>query len=677
MTVNLQTPVQYLKGVGPRAAMLLKKLGVLTVEDLIYFFPRDYDDRTQVALISELTSADYQVIRGEIIDIRQQLTRNHFSVLKLKIADHSGSIQAVSFNQPYLARLFRPGMKLIISGKLEFSSFEGINQFIVRDYEIDTGVNPKIVPLYPLTKGLFPKKLRNIAKTALDNCLADIEEWLPEELRLKHKLCGLCEAIEHLHFPAKLSQTVPARRRLAFDDFFIFQLGLGLRQSRIKAEAGISYNIDQRMLNDLQEALPFKLTSAQERVLKEIQADMQSNHPMNRLLQGDVGSGKTIIAALSSLLAIHNGYQVALMAPTEILAQQHYDKIIRLPGYQKIRVGLLTGATRKNKQVEKLDKHDLIIGTHALIQDKVNFEKLGLVIIDEQHRFGVQQRAQLVKKGVNPDFLVMTATPIPRSLALTLYGDLDRSVIDELPPGRTPVKTYFVPEDKRRGAYEFMRQQIKAGRQVFIVCPLVEESSKVDLKAALDEAERLQRDIFPELTVGLLHGRLKSEAKDQVMKQFKDGQIQILVSTTVIEVGIDIPNATVMVVEHAERFGLSQLHQLRGRIGRGAKQSHCFLLADAKSQESRARIKAMIDSTDGFQLAEVDLKLRGPGDFYGIRQSGLPNFRVADIIMDEKILREARKAAFDLIEEDVNSARNIWQSQGQKVKGAVAGATLN
>lgn len=677
-SIKLDTPVQYLKGVGPKVAKLFKKLGVATIEDLIYFFPRSYEDRTNIKRIGEIQSSDNEVIKGEVISIDHQLTRNRFSVIKAQISDRSGTIQAVWFNQPYLTKLLRKGMRLIISGKVEFSAFDGIMQISVRDFEIDTGVNPKIVPIYPLTEGLYPKKIRSLIEYVLRNHLTEITEWMPKKLIAKYALVDLSEAIQTLHFPEKMAMVESARRRLAFDDFFVFQLGLGLRRSKLKKAKGISFEVDQKVLTEFKSSLPFKLTAAQEKVLADILSDMKSAHPMNRLLQGDVGSGKTIVATLAALVAISNGFQVAIMAPTEILAQQHYTKLSHLLKESKLKVKLLTGSTKRSRKSSTSSvKENLIIGTHALIQEKVSFENLGLVIIDEQHRFGVLQRANLVKKGITPDVLVMSATPIPRSMALTLYGDLDRSIIDEMPPGRPPIKTYFVPENKRKDSYEFMRKLIEEGRQIFVVCPLVEESEKVDLKAAMDEAERLQDEIFPEFKVGLLHGRLKGEEKDKIMKKFAAGKIQILVSTTVIEVGIDIPNATVMVVEHAERFGLAQLHQLRGRIGRGDKQSHCFLLAEAKTQDARTRIKAMLDSNDGFCIAEVDLKLRGPGDYYGTRQSGLPNFRVADIINDDKILKEARTAAFEMIAKDIESARNIWKSQGEKIKGAAAGATLN
>jgi ATP-dependent DNA helicase RecG len=669
---NLHTPVQYLKGVGPKLAKLLKKLSVETIADLIYYFPRGYEDRSQIKPIAGLRPSEFEVIKGEVTSVNHQLTRNRFSVLKLVVSDRSGSIQAVFFNQPYLAKQFRKGMQLIISGKVEFSGYEGTLQLNVRDFEADTGQNPKIVPIYPLTEGVYPKKLRSIIHTALENHLEEITDWMPDGVRRKYGLAELKRSIADLHYPDKLSLVEPAHRRLAFDEFFVFQLGLTLRKKRSKAEPGIVFRIDEQRLFDLKEILPFKLTSAQERVLGDILRDLEKPHPMNRLVQGDVGSGKTVVAALAALMVINDGYQVAIMAPTEILAQQHYEKLVKMLRPFDIDISLMTGSTKKRSA-----NASLYIGTHALIQDKAVYKNLGLVIIDEQHRFGVLQRAALVKKGVRPDVLVMSATPIPRSMALMLYGELDRSVIDEMPPGRTPVETHYVPEGKRRGAYEFMRQKVKEGRQVFVVCPLVDESEKVDLKAAMDEAERLQNDVFPELKVGLLHGRLKAHEKDRIMQEFRAGNINILVSTTVIEVGIDIPNATLMVIEHAERFGLSQLHQLRGRIGRGTEQSYCFLIAETKTPEARARIKAMLDSNDGFKIAEEDLRLRGPGDFCGTRQSGLPNFRVADIINDEKTLQEARTAADGFVAEDVNSARNIWESQGQKAQGASSGAALN
>ena len=660
---KLQTPVQYVKGVGPKLAKVLSRLGVVTVEDLLYLIPRDYEDRREIKPIVKIRPSEFEVVKGEIVDIDHQQTRNRFSILKVYLSDRTATIQAVWFNQPYLERTFRRGMKLIVSGRVEFSTYDGLLQLSVRDYEIDTGENLKIVPIYPLTEGLYPKKMRSVMITALDNYLKYIED------------VKIRKAVHSLHLPDDLKEIEPARYKLAFHELYLFQLGILLRRWKVKEELkGIAFPIEHDQVERFIASLPFKLTAAQERVRQEIFSDLASERPMNRLLQGDVGSGKTVIAALAAFVAIRAGYQAVILAPTEILAQQHFEKVGSFLKTEGIKTRLLTSATGRKEKIKDLLEDDLIVGTHALLEEKVKFRRLGLVIIDEQHRFGVEQRSELIKKGIAPDTLVMTATPIPRSLALTLYGDLDRSIIDELPPGRIPIKTYFVPKNKREDAYEFLRLKIKERRQIFIICPLVEESEDLDLKAAKDEAKRLQEEVFTEFKVGLMHGRLKSDEKEQIMQAFKEGKIDILVSTTVIEVGIDIPNATVMVIEHAERFGLAQLHQLRGRIGRGGEQSYCFLIGDPKSPEAKARMKVMIHTNDGFKIAEEDLRLRGPGEIMGLRQSGLPNFRVADIIRDEKIMLEARQAAADFLAKDPEGARNCWESQRYKIEVAAAGS---
>jgi ATP-dependent DNA helicase RecG len=572
------------------------------------------------------------------------------------VKDGSGAINVTWFNQPFLTRVLKPGIPLFISGKLERDPYSGAMSFIPRDYDVinDGNKDDLIVPKYPLTEGITQKMLRRIIKAAVQGYADSISDPMPDIIKEKFNLPPLKESIMNLHFPKEMKVIANARHRLAFDELLNFELGLFYNRKKIDETSGISFAPDGELVEKFKKKLPFSFTKAQDNVLKEILADMKDSRVMNRMLQGDVGCGKTVVALYAMVTAVQNGYQAAIMAPTEILAGQHYNKISGLVDDIGIEVLLLTGSEKKNRKeiLSKLEsvKPLIIIGTHALIEEQVKFGRLGLVVIDEQHRFGVAQRMALRKKSKKLDLLVMTATPIPRTLALTLYGDLDRSVIDEMPPGRTKVITRYVQEKERAKLYEFVRGQIAAGRQAYVVCPLIEESEKVDLKAAEEEADVLKK-IFPEYKVGLIHGRMKGEQKEKTMSDFLAGKIKILVSTTVIEVGIDIPNSTIMIIEHSERFGLSQLHQLRGRIGRGQEQSYCFLSGEPGSEAAKARIDAMLKTTDGFKIAEADLKLRGPGEFLGVRQSGLPNFRVADIINDEDIIREAREAALMLIQE--------------------------
>jgi ATP-dependent DNA helicase RecG len=651
-----QIQVRYLKGVGPKLAGILSKIGIETAEDLVHYFPREYEDRSNPVPVAKLIPGRESMIKVELEKISAGRTKRNFSIIKGKVKDSTGAVNVTWFNQPFLTRVLKPGISLFISGKLERDPYSGAMSFIPRDYDVinDSNKDDLIVPKYPLTEGITQKMLRRIVKAAVQGYADSISDPMPDIIKKKFNLPPLKESIVNLHFPKEMKVISNARRRLAFDELLNFELGLFYNRKKIDATHGISFEPDGELAEKFKKKLPFSFTKAQDNVLKEILADMKDSRVMNRMLQGDVGCGKTIVALYAMVTAVQNGYQAAIMAPTEILAGQHYKKISSIVDDIGIEVLLLIGSEKKGRKeiLSKLEsvKPLIIIGTHALIEEQVKFGRLGLVVIDEQHRFGVEQRMALRKKSEKLDLLVMTATPIPRTLALTLYGDLDRSVIDEMPPGRTKIITRYVRDKERAKLYEFVRGQIAVGRQSYVVCPLVEESEKIDLKDAEAEVEVLKK-IFPEHKVGLIHGRMKGEQKEKIMSDFLAGKIKILVSTTVIEVGIDIPNSTIMIIEHSERFGLSQLHQLRGRIGRGQEQSYCFLTGNPISEAAKARIEAMLKTTDGFKIAEADLKLRGPGEFLGVRQSGLPNFRVADIINDEDIIREAREAALMLIRE--------------------------
>jgi ATP-dependent DNA helicase RecG len=661
------------KGVGPKLAKLFEKKGILTVEDAFYFLPRCYEDRRNLRPISELKSGRVETGFGEIllsgVAFYQGKGKKIFEAV---VGDESGVITLKWFrgNEKYLKDRFKKGRKLIFSGEVRwFNHQKEIHhpdvEMVDGDIEKDYLNFKRIVPIYSETEGLHQRTLRRIMKTILDGYADELMSPMPQEIIERQDLIDFSEAFQRVHFPPEGESMErlnlhrsDGHRRIIFDEFFFLELGLALKKRGVALETGISFRTEGYLSQKLLNQLTFKLTRAQERVLSEIREDMKKPHPMNRLIQGDVGSGKTVVALLACLYVVECGYQAAIMAPTEVLTEQHYLNLHRWLEPLGVKVALLTssikGSEREDlyQQIQRGDVQ-LVIGTHAVIQEAVEFHRLGLAIIDEQHKFGVVQRGLLRKKGENPDVLVMTATPIPRTLAMTIYGDLDISLIDEMPPGRMPVETRVFPESTMGRVYRIVEEEVRKGRQAFIVYPLVEESEKMDLKDATRMAEHLQKDIFPEFRIGLLHGRMKSDEKEVIMMEFKEGRIQILVATTVIEVGIDIPNASVMVVEHAERFGLSQLHQLRGRIGRGRYPSKCILLAQYRSSgEAKVRLRAMERTTDGFKIAEEDLSLRGPGEFFGIKQSGLPDFRVAHIIRDTPILIEARKEAFRLIQKD-------------------------
>ena len=670
---RLLTPIQYVKGVGPKLAKLFEKKGIRTVEDALYFLPRCYEDRRNLKKISELKTGRKETGFGEILLSGVAFYQNKRKrVFEAVVGDGSGVITLKWFagNERYLIDRFKKGRKLIFSGEVRwFRDQREIHhpdvEMVDEDIEKDYLNFKRIVPIHSETEGLHQRTLRKLIKNILDGYANELSSPIPQEIVERQDLIDFSEAFRRVHFPPDgesmevlNNHRSDGHRRIIFDEFFFLELGLALKKRGLTLETGIPFQTDGTLAQRLLDLLSFQLTRAQDKVWAEIREDLERPHPMNRLIQGDVGSGKTVVALLASLYVVECGYQAAIMAPTEVLVEQHYLNLHRWVEPLGVKVALLTSSIKGSEREDLYDRIrrgdiQLVIGTHAVIQEAVEFQRLGLAIIDEQHKFGVVQRGLLKKKGENPDVLVMTATPIPRTLAMTIYGDLDVSLIDEMPPGRMPVETKVFHESARGRVYRIVEEEVRKGRQAFIVYPLVEESEKLDLKDATRMAEHLQKDIFPEFRIGLLHGRMKSDEKEAIMMEFKEGKIQILVATTVIEVGIDIPNASVMVVEHAERFGLSQLHQLRGRIGRGRYPSKCILLAQYRSsEEARVRLRAMERTSDGFQIAEEDLNLRGPGEFFGIRQSGLPDFRVAHLVRDTPILIEARKEAFQLIQED-------------------------
>lgn len=662
-------PIQYIKGVGPHRAKLLNRLGIQSVRDALHYLPYRYEDRSNIRRISDLAYGSLETVSGKIISAEViKLPGRNLKIFELTVTDGSAVLKGKWFNQPFMKKNFRTGMKILLCGTVRRNPYWGIGfEMDNPEYEImgddsdDSFIHMhRIVPVYRVTGGLSVRQMRSIMFHVVQTYIGDLEDTIPAEILKRYELPGLHDSFSNVHFPQAgadvglLNGKVSVfHQRLSFDEFFMLELGLAVIKKGNVLEKGIAFDPECRLLQRLIDILPFRLTGAQEKAFGDILRDMRMPHPMNRLLQGDVGCGKTVIALMAMMIAVESGYQAALMAPTEILAEQHYINIYRIVENLGLKICLLTGS-RKNRPLDEIasGEVDMVVGTHALIQEGVRFRKLGLAVIDEQHRFGVMQRALLKKKAVHPDVLVMTATPIPRTLALTVYGDLDYSVIDELPPDRRTVKTLLFRSRQKEPLYKLIRDEVNTGRQVYVVYPVIEESEKTDLRSAVNGKNAFEK-FFPEFRVGLIHGRMKPQEREQIMASFKSGEIDILVSTTVIEVGVDVANATLMIIIHAERFGLSQLHQLRGRTGRGPHKSYCALLAyEPYGEEAKRRLDIMVQSNDGFRIAEEDLDIRGPGEFFGTRQSGMPDLRVADIVRDAKILQEARKEAFSLVEND-------------------------
>ncbi len=671
--MDLNTLLQTFPGVGPTRARALKKLGLETVGDLLTYWPRDYEDRSQVWSIAAAPADQAVCVSAMVADTpTTSHIRKGLSVTKCRIVDGSGSAQVTFFNQEYVRRALTVGESYVFYGRMEAMGSHRQLTNPVFEREDRARFTGRIMPVYPLTAGVTNNLLAGLALQSVEGCADQLSDGLPTDVRLDHSLCTMEYACRNAHFPEGWEALEIARRRLVFEELFTLSCGMAFLRSRRAGAPGRVF--PSRPIREFEALLPFAPTGAQKRAMAEISADLSSGTPMNRLVQGDVGSGKTAVAACAIWLAKGAGAQSAMMAPTEILARQHYETLTKLLAPAGIRVGLLTGSLpaagkKALRAALAAGDIDLVVGTHALLSQGVEYHDLGLVITDEQHRFGVGQRSALSSKAKEaPHVLVMSATPIPRTLALLIYGDLEVTIIDELPAGRTPVETYLVGEDKRRRMYNFVRKQVTEGRQVYIICPAVEEGEGMDLKAVTAYAKELSERVFPDLRVAFVHGKLKSKDKEAVMSAFHRGEIDVLVSTTVVEVGVDVPNANLMIIENADRFGLSQLHQLRGRVGRGQWQSYCVLLSDNRAPETRERLKYFCSTTDGFKIAEKDLELRGPGDFFGQRQHGLPALKAADLAGDTRVFKEAQAAAGRLLEADPDLTRPEHRGVMEKVR---------
>ncbi len=670
--MEINTSIQYLAGVGPKMAEKLKRLGIETVRDLLFYFPWRYDDFSHPQKISALRIGQDAIIKAKIAQIKKSRTfRKRINIIEARLVDRSGEIKAIWFNQPFLMNVLKPGDEWLFAGRINFDFKNKTKNFSVTQYEKESSSGALILPVYSETEGLNSKYLRKINQPLIEDIDNLIEDFLPKEIAKEENLVNLEKALKDIHSPKNTKEIKKAKERLGFDELFLITLKMLIAKKELQKEKAPSMKIDNKILKSFVRKLPFKLTNAQRKSAWEIIKNLSRTIPMNRLLEGDVGSGKTVVAIMAVLVAAKNKYQTVWLAPTEILANQHYQNISKILKEFKIKVGILTSA---NKTAD-LKNDDLIIGTHAILQKNIHIPRLSLIIIDEQHRFGVKQRAHLrQKKDTIPHLLSMTATPIPRTLALALYGDLDLSIIDEMPLGRKKVTTKVIEPEERKEAYSFIYNQVKKGHQVFVICPLIEikENHKINLfeadrKSAIEEYQKLSKNIFPDLKIGLMHGRLKSKEKDKVMKKFSKGNLDIMVSTAVVEVGIDVPNATVMMVESAERFGLAQLHQFRGRVGRSTHQSFCFLFAESWSEKTKKRLEAMVGCHNGFKLAEIDLKIRGPGELTGIRQAGLPDLKMATL-QDTILIRKARKVAQKIVTDGIENYPKLADELSEFIK---------